>query len=70
MVHRSIKVESMSFKPSRDFSKIKKKIIKDFGDDVFLIEFEKGFVVVSGDLHDYKVRERLFTIITGRKVGG
>ena len=65
MVHRSIEVKALRLKPSKDFNMIKKRIVKDFGEGVFNIRLEDGVVVVSGDLHDYRVRERLIKIITG-----
>ena len=69
MVHRSIEIKSMKFKASRDFSEIKRLILKSFG-DVYKIQHEGGYVVVSGDLHDYKARERLYEIITSESIGG
>ena len=69
MVHRSIEIKSMKFRASRDFSEIKKLITKRFG-DVYKLRHEGGYVIVSGDLHDYKARERLYEIITSESIGG
>ncbi len=69
MVHRSIEIKSMKFKPSRDFAEIKKLIIKNFG-EVFTLQQQGEYVIVSGDLHDYKIREKLYEIITSESVGG
>lgn len=70
MVHRSIEIKSMRLKSSKDFTKVKSRIVKDFGDGVFVIEYNDGYVIVQGDLHDYKVRDKLYKIITGRSVRG
>jgi len=59
----------MKFKAARDFSTIKKNIVDLYG-PVFEIIYDQGYVVVKGDLHDYRTRDRLFEIITSKKVGG
>ena len=69
MVHRSIEVKSMKFKAARDIGEIKKAIIKTFG-DIFALQYKNGYVTVSGDLHDYRTREKLYEIITNRSIGG
>ncbi len=69
MVHRSIEVKSMKLKASRPFSRIKKEIIKNFG-QVFELRYQRGYVIVKGDLHDYRTREKLYKIITSKSVGG
>ena len=69
MVHRSIEIKSMKFKAARDIAEIKKTIIKTFG-DIFALQYKNGYVTVSGDLHDYRTREKLYEIITNRSIGG
>lgn len=69
MVHRSIEVKSMKLKAARPFSRIKKEIIKNFG-EVFELRYQRGYVIVKGDLHDYRTREKLYKIITSKSVGG
>lgn len=69
MVHRSIEIKSMKFKASRDFSEIKKLVTKNFG-DIFTLQHKDGFVIVRGDLHDYRSREKLYEIITSESIGG
>jgi hypothetical protein len=69
MVHRSIEIKSMKFKAGVDFNEIKRIIKKTFG-EVFALQYKKGYVTVSGDLHDYKTREKLYEIITARSIGG
>jgi hypothetical protein len=68
MVHRSIEIKSMKFKASRNFTEIKKLITKNFG-DVFKLQQQGRYVIVSGDLHDYRIREKLYEIITSESVG-
>lgn len=69
LVHRSIAIKNMKLKPSRNFDSIKKQIETTFG-PVFEVRAEEGYVIVTGDLHDYRTREKLFEIITSKKVGG
>jgi hypothetical protein len=69
MVHRSIEIKSMKSRASKDFSAIKKQILKNFG-DVYKLQQEGGYVIVTGDLHDYKAREKLYEIITSKSIGG
>jgi len=69
MVHRSIEIKSMKFKASKDFSSIKRQIIKNFG-DIYKLRHESGYIIVTGDLHDYKAREKLYEIITSESIGG
>jgi len=69
MVHRSIAVKSMKFKAAASFNDIKRAVIKTFG-DVFALQYKNGYVTVSGDLHDYRTREKLYEIITSRSIGG
>ena len=69
MVHRSIEIKSMKFKASKDFLTIKSQILKSFG-DIYKLRHEGGYVIVSGDLHDYKAREKLYEIITSESIGG
>ena len=57
----------MKLKTSVDFDTIRQKIQEHFG-PIFEIEFSDGYVIVSGDLHDYRKREKLFEIITQEKV--
>ena len=69
MVHRSIEIKSMKFRASRDFLEIKKLITKSFG-NIYKLQHEGGYVTVTGDLHDYKAREKLYEIITSESIGG
>jgi len=69
VVHRSIEIKSMKFKAARDFAEIKRLIVKHFG-EVFKLQKRGGYVIVSGDLHDYRTREKLYEIITSESIGG
>ena len=69
VVHRSIEIKSMKFKAARDFAEIKKLIVKHFG-EVFKLRKQGNFIIVSGDLHDYRTREKLYEIITTESIGG
>jgi len=69
MVRRSIEVKSIKLKASRPILKIKTMIKHDFGDQ-FTVNYRGGYVTVRGDLHDYRTRERLYSIITTDTIGG
>jgi len=69
MQTRSIGVSGIGVKRKRDIDTIIKDIKKEFGDR-FIIEVERDIIHVTGDLHNYRIRNQLHEIITGERIGG
>jgi hypothetical protein len=70
MVMRSFATVEMSLPIEGDRKSVMENLMAEFG-DILAIEFdlEENTVKIQGDLHDYKMRDKIIWIVSGGKRG-
>ena len=70
MVMRSIATKEMCLSIEGDINDIKKLLHDEFGDVLRIFISDDGKEIsIRGDLHDYKMRNRIIRIVSGGKHG-
>lgn len=70
MVRRSFATIEMHLPIEGEKDNVVKELKAEFGDILEIeFDFEKNIVKIHGDLHDYRMRDRIIWIVSGGKRG-